>query len=326
VSGFRRWGSSVLVLACLLLMPALGALANSVPTGGSGTFPPTSSSSVFTGWAIYDPSGALIASTGPYPGSSGWNASFTVSVTGGVASISSITVTAPATAGIGTGYRVVVAGPAGNNAASFDVVASGSVTPYAVNGLTISPNSIYSGDWATGTVTINTIAPSGGISVALSSTAGSDPNNYALVSPTVIVPQGRSVGIFSIPTRGTASAMITASNAGASASGFIGVGSSPTVQGTMRVGQSASFGPVAQRGNAALWAIYNPSGTIIASSGGPAPTNGWNVSFSTYYNGQYYTIGSISVTAPVTATPMFGYSVAVAGPGGNNVAYFNLTF
>jgi len=314
------------VLACLLLLPALGALANQVPAGGSGSFPPTSSNAVYFAWAVYDPSHTLIALSGaPVSGPNGWNVSFSTGFNGTSSYITSITVTAPSTAGIGAGYSVTVAGPPGNNTASFDVTGS-APSPYVVNGLTISPGSVYSGDTATGTVSIASIAPSGGVAVSLTSTSSSNPYNYALVSPTVWISAGRSIGVFSIVTAGTTSATITASNGGQSRSGYIGVSSSPAVGGAVSRSHSGSFAPVASRGNAAYWAVYGPTGTIVASSGGSVPTNGWSVSFGTYYNGQTTVISSISVTPPATAMVANNYTVAVAGPPGNNVAYFNVTY
>jgi len=59
------------------------------------------------------------------------------------------------------------------------------------------------------------------------------------------------------------------------------------------------------------------------SSGMP---NGWNVSFSTGFNGTSSCITSITVTAPSTAGVGAGDSITVAGPPENNVAYFNVTY
>lgn len=222
----------MLAIACLLLLLTVGAMANTGPPGGSGTFPPASTAAVYSNWAIYDPSHTLIATGSlPSPGPNGWNGSFTWQLINGVATITSIIVSAPPTAVNGFGYSIEVAGPNGNNTVFFSVLAGG----FGVNSLIISPTSIYGGDTATGAVSITSIAPAGGISVSCASSS-TDPHNYAAVSPTVTIPQGRSMTTFGIPTLGSTFATITATSAGQSRSGGISVSSSPASGGTVRIG------------------------------------------------------------------------------------------
>ena len=69
------------------------------------------------------------------------------------------------------------------------------IAPPGVSNLSASPGSVNSGQQATGTVTINGQAPSGGMQVNLSS------NNSALTVPsTVTVPQGQTSATFSVGT------------------------------------------------------------------------------------------------------------------------------
>lgn len=98
------------------------AAANPQVTPGSTVklIPNLSKSPASGGWAIYDPTSTLIACAGPpTPGTNGW----AVTAATGQNSITSITVTVPANASLGTGYEAAYNGPSSINAALFDVVA-----------------------------------------------------------------------------------------------------------------------------------------------------------------------------------------------------------
>ncbi len=70
------------------------------------------------------------------------------------------------------------------------------VNPTALVGVSFTPNAVAGGTVATGTVTLNGPAPSGGIQVTLTGSSAS----YAKVPAWAIVPEGNTTGTFLVPT------------------------------------------------------------------------------------------------------------------------------
>lgn len=91
------------------------------------------------------------------------------------------------------------------------------INPPFVSSLAINPVVVPGGTTTTGTVTLNSEAPAGGMSVAVSSNSG-----LASVPATVVVPEGSTTATFDIETgvvvSGQSSALITATAGGASKS------------------------------------------------------------------------------------------------------------
>jgi hypothetical protein len=75
------------------------------------------------------------------------------------------------------------------------IKASLTINPPAIVSLVLKPTSVTGGATSTGTVTIGAAAPAGGIAVTLSSSGSS-----ATVPATVMVPQGKTSGTFTIQT------------------------------------------------------------------------------------------------------------------------------
>ena len=114
-----------------------------------------------------------------------------VSVAGGVTSASFTITTSP----VATNTSVTISGTSGVTR----------TTPLTVNAATLSsisrsPSSVVGGNNATGTITLNGAAPTGGATVTLQS------NNTAVakVPPTVTIPAGRTNTTFTITTSGVA--------------------------------------------------------------------------------------------------------------------------
>lgn len=133
------------------------------------------------------------------------------------------------------------------------------VTPPALTGLAISPNTIVSGRSATGTVTLNEAAPSGGLVVALSTS-----NASASLPSTVSVPAGASSATFAIlakPVNTSTPVTVTASLAAVSETATLTISPLPATASWLKFDTST-------QGN---WkSKYGSSGDTIAgdSTGG----------------------------------------------------------
>ena len=87
---------------------------------------------------------------------------------------------------------------------SVNVSASLTINPPVVTSLVLNPTSVVGGGVSTGTVTLGTVAPIGGVSVILSSN-----NGNATVPTSVAVPAGKNSAKFTILTV-VVSAQVTA--------------------------------------------------------------------------------------------------------------------
>jgi uncharacterized protein (TIGR03437 family) len=189
--------------------------------------------------------------------------------------------------------------------------ASATIIPGGATGtilsLSISPSSVNGGEGSTGTVTMTTAAPSGGVQVSLSSN-----NGAAEVPSSITVPGGQTTAIFSIgtvPVSTTTTATITATSANSASAGITvtpgsggGGGQSGTILGL-------SISPSSVTGG------QGATGTV--TMGAPAPSGGVQVGLSsnnsvarvpssvTVQAGQSsatFPVSTSTVSTPVTAT------------------------
>jgi hypothetical protein len=230
----RLW--LVWMIGLLLALPVAAFASNpQVPQGGSTTFAPTTSGSTGGAWSITNPSGTVIACQGPpTPGINGWSVSFTTSQS----SITTITVTAPSTAIVGTNYLVAVSGPGSTNAGHFDVISSGGSSSANLTGLSLSVYTVAAGGSVTGTVSLSAAAPSSGVLVTLSSSN----TTAATVPSSVTVPSGAATANFTVTAAQVTTATttsLTASYAGTSLSQTLTVGPPPAPTGLTATGGTA---------------------------------------------------------------------------------------
>ena len=180
--------SRLLVVSLLLLglgfcLPRAAYANPTVMQGNVATFPATGTDTPQSMWDIVR-AGSTVATSSA---ANGWTVSFN---TGN----NNFTVGAPSNATIATNYEVRTYSSAGVKSAFFDVIAG---TPPALSALSLSPTSVVSGNKSTGTVTLTSSAPAGGISVSLTSNDAS-----ATVPSSVTVPSGQSSATFAVNTQG----------------------------------------------------------------------------------------------------------------------------
>jgi len=136
------------------------------------------------------------------------------------------------------------------------------VTPPVLNSLSISPNSEYGGIVSRGTVTLTGAAPSGGLSVSLSS----DTPTAASVPASVLVPAGSTSASFTITTHAvlTSTSVIISAMSGSTSTAQLTV--LPPVLNSFAVSPTNVLGGVVSQGTVTL--------------SGPAPAGGVSVSLS----------------------------------------------
>jgi len=170
---------------------------------------------------------------------------------------------------------------------------NGSGQPVTLQSVSVNVTSVVGGKSATGTATLSGAAPSGGITVSLSSNSA-----VAGVPPNIVVPAGSSSAQFNITTTvvtTNTSAMMTASYNGANQTASIIVQPPGTLSVTL---QSVSVNPTSVLGGTSA------AGTVTLS--GAAPTGGITVSLS-----------SNSAVAGVPPN--------ILVPAGSSSAQFNIT-
>lgn len=162
-----------------------------------------------------------------------------------------------------TSMTFTVNSAVGQNIGLAEIAVIGTIAPASqVNGLSVSPSSLIAGNPATGTVTLNGVAPSSGTVVTLSS------NNGAVTVPaSVTVPGGATLVNFPLttsPVNATTTVTVSATYGG-------------TQQAVMTVApvaiSSLAVSPTMVAGGAA-----SSTGTITLN--GPAPTGGATVTLS----------------------------------------------
>ena len=231
-SSVRRFTAGVFTqtpsLAAIALNPAsvtggnasqgTASLTSAAPSGGAVVTLSSSNTTAATVPAsVTVPAGAL-------------NATFTVST-------ASVTASTP----------VTISGVYGGATRSATLTVSPPAAPAALSTVAVNPASVTGGTTSQGTVTLTSAAPSGGFSVALTSTNTA----AATVPPTVSVAEGATSATFAIPTSAvtaSTSVTITASAGGATRTAVLTVNPQPqtatlTVTATGRGGERVTSTP-----------------------------------------------------------------------------------
>ncbi len=190
----------------------------------------------------------------------------------------------------------------------FVVPGTNSTTGSTVSALGVNPTSVTGGSTSTGTVTLSGAAPSGGASVALSSSSSA-----ATVPASVTVAAGATSATFTVNTTsvsGSATATITASYGGTSKSAALTVQpatatasiSAVSVNPTTVTGGSTSTGTVTLSGAA-------PSGgaSVALSSSSSAATVPASVTVAAGATSATFTVNTTSVSGSATATITASY-------------------
>ena len=126
-----------------------------------------------------------------------------VTVPAGATSANFTINTSPVTSQFNMNIFADLAGSPGRQALL--LITPGGAAPPTVSTLSLNPTSVVGGNFSTGTVTLSASAPSGGVSVLLSSSASA-----AVVDPSVNVPAGARTVTFRIDTRSTVTTTTTA--------------------------------------------------------------------------------------------------------------------
>ena len=203
-----------------------------------------------------------------------------------------------------------------------------------LSAVSVTPTGITGGNSSTGTVTLTQAAPTGGLSVSLSSSNGS----VASFPTSVTVAAGASTAPFTVTTTAVAKSqrIVITGVAGATQTAILNVhpvivsSQNPPVQAGNASGGSVP--PTFATATAVTWAVYDPSGAILAGVGPGTPgANGWSAQAYPVFDlgSNTIKIGFIQVVAPISAQPMPGYLVVAGIPNGwdtssNNAAYFDV--
>ncbi len=197
--------------------------------------------------------------------------------------------------------------------------ASLTVTPPALNSLSVSPTGVSGGSLSQGTVALTGPAPTNGVIVSLSS----DMSSVASVPPTVTVLAGSNSTTFTIttyPIAASTSVIITANYNGVTKTALITVGpptlSTVTSSPTSVLGGSSSQGAVTLSGEApsggadvSLNSSTSSTATVPASVTVPAGSTSATFTITTYpVTGSTPVIitavyGGVTKTAALTVTP-----------------------
>ena len=203
-----------------------------------------------------------------------------VTVPGGATS----TIFSIKTSGVGLTTSATITAMAGG----VSVSASLDITPAGLAGLSVNPATVMGGNTTTGTVTLQGVAPVGGISIAITSNS---PN--VTVPSTVLVPAGASSANFTLTTTSVSnitSGKVTATYGVTSVTAAITVTPSAALAGF-------TLSPVSVLGGA------NSTGTVSLDA--PAPSSGTSINLTS-------SIGSATVPAVITV------------PSGANTASFTI--
>ena len=168
-----------------------------------------------------------------------------------------------------------------------DVAFIASSSPPPLQSLTLNPTNVGGGSTSTGTVTLNTPAPSGGVLVVLST---GNPA-VATVPPSVSVAQGATSASFTVNTSPVAASTpvsISASLAGAIVSATLTVNPPPAIT-------AVTLNPANVVGG-----VTNPTGTVTLNAA--APTGGLTVNLSSD--------NTLAATVPATVTVAAGQTVS----------------
>jgi hypothetical protein len=160
--------------------------------------------------------------------------------------------------------------------------------PVALSSVVIAPGSVAGGSTSTGTVTLSSAAPAGGLTVSLASSTSS-----AVVPASITVAGGSTVANFTVQTQSvsvSASATVTASYNGANKTATLTI--TPAVNAALA---SVSVSPVS------VPAGTSATGTVTLS--GPAPAGGLTIDLWT--NGSPAFVPASVTVAPGASTATF---------------------
>ena len=171
------------------------------------------------------------------------------------------------------------------------------VTPATLASLTLNPSTVQGGTSSSGTVSLSGAAPSGGVSVALSSG-----NSAASVANTVIVPAGQSTATFTVSTIGVnkqVSALITATLNGTPQTTTLTI--TPATLSSVTLNPANVQGGTPSTGTVTLTGPAGAGGTTVAlSSNSPAATVPTNVIVPSGQTSATFTVGTSGVNAKTT--------------------------
>jgi sugar lactone lactonase YvrE len=199
--------------------------------------------------------------------------------TTGTFPVSTSTVSSPATAMItASSANMASAMLMVNPATTGQSGASGTIAS-----LSVSPSSVTSGQSATGTVTLASAAPAGGVQVGLASS-----NPAATVPASITIPAGQTTGTFGVSTStvssptaatitassaNTASATLTVNPAAQACVGSISLSRSEVIGGNSVSGTVALTGPAAKGGQPVNLSSTSSSASVPAQVTVPAGQN-----------------------------------------------------
>lgn len=164
----------------------------------------------------------------------------------------------------------------------------------SLSGLTLSPTTLIGGESATGTVTLGEAAPSGGVSISVTSS-----NPAVTVPASVTIAAGKSSGTFTVATVGVAAAESVQVKATVSTSSL-------SAALTVEPAAIASF----TLSPGSLVGGSSSAGTIVLS--GPAPSSGLAVSLSSSNTAAATVPASFSIAGGATSGSFEITSSAVA--------------
>jgi len=288
--------------ALLVDNPTVAASRNPAVQAGNpsgGNIVPTFSQTTPATWAVYDPSGTLVAGQGTgTPGANGWTAQISLYQDPDtlLIEIGDIALTAPASIQPATGYLAVVGIPNGvdtasKNAGYFDVVPA---QPINLSSFSVVPSSVRGGTSATGTVLVDGPAPYGGTLITLSNSntaAGTVPSS-------VTVAAGSTSQTFNITT--------------------------PIVASTVNTNIGAIFNGATMYQQLAVTPTSAPLAVVSVSLNPPIVT-GTNASTGTVTLGTSAPAGGAVVTLTSSNTSVVTVPASVTVLAGQTSATFNAT-
>ncbi|HEU0119537.1 MAG TPA: hypothetical protein VFQ91_03355 [Bryobacteraceae bacterium] len=217
------------------------------------------------------------------------------------------------TSGVTETKQISIVAASLNSVTTLLTITPGSTGSATVGGITITPSSVAGGASATGTVTLASPAPSGGVAISLSS------NHPAATVPAVLViPAGATAGTFAVATAAvpaTITAVITAASANSMTASLTiqSGGAGQGTLGTLSISPQSVAGGGSASGTITLAAPAGLGGVLVnLSSGGPAATVPVSVVVPAGSSSGSFPIATspVSMTTPVTISASSANSVS----------------
>ena len=152
----------------------------------------------------------------------------------------------------------------GTNSSNTATVTISVVSSVSLSSLSLSPTNVTGGTSAQGTVTLSSLAPSGGVTVALS-----DNSAYVSVPVSVTVPAGSSSATFTITTAGVSSAQtatISASYGGITRTAALTVNPATVTLSALSLSPTSVTGGSTSQGTVTLSDAAPSGGVVVALS------------------------------------------------------------